>query len=84
MTRPEAVVLVHGIWMTGLDLVLLRHRLRGAGFDATIHPYPSLSRTPTENARGLRERLEGMDADVVQRVRERAATFGLVPDAPEG
>jgi pimeloyl-ACP methyl ester carboxylesterase len=68
MPPPEAVVLVHGIWMTGLDLVVLRHRLRKAGFDAGIHTYSSLARTPVENARGLRAHVESLDAEVVHLV----------------
>lgn len=64
----EAVVLVHGIWMTGLDMLMLRARLRGAGYAATIARYPSLRLPPRENARRVREMIEGLDADVVHLV----------------
>ena len=64
----EAVVLVHGIWMTGLDLLVLRSRLRGAGYAATIARYASLRRPPRESARRVRETVESLDADVVHLV----------------
>ena len=64
----EAVVLVHGIWMTGLDLLLLRTRLRAAGYAATIARYPSLRLPPRENARFVREAVERVEADVVHLV----------------
>ena len=64
----EAVVLVHGIWMTGLDLLLLRARLRNAGFAATIARYASLRLPPRVNARRVRETVESIEADVVHLV----------------
>jgi len=64
----EAVVLVHGIWMTGLDLLVLRARLRGAGYAATIARYPSLRLPPRENALRVRALIDELDADVVHLV----------------
>ena len=64
----EAVVLVHGIWMTGLDLVPLRHRLRGDGFEVSIFRYPSLTQSPAQNADRLATFLEDVEADVVHLV----------------
>jgi pimeloyl-ACP methyl ester carboxylesterase len=64
----EAVVLVHGIWMTGLDCLLLRARLTKAGFPAEIARYASLRRTPRTNARHVREAVDAVDADVVHLV----------------
>ncbi len=52
--RPAGtVVLVHGIWMSGLDLWPLRWRLARAGFRTHVFRYPSLRRTPAANARRL-------------------------------
>lgn len=64
----EAVVLVHGIWMTGLDLIPLRHRLRRDGFGAAIFRYPSLLRPPAANAALLADHLASLDADRVHLV----------------
>jgi pimeloyl-ACP methyl ester carboxylesterase len=39
----EPVVLVHGLWMNGMEFGVLRHRLQARhGFDAHVFPYPSL------------------------------------------
>jgi len=64
----DAVVLVHGIWMTGLDLLLLRSRLRSTGYETAIARYPSLRRSPRENAALVREAVERVEADVVHLV----------------
>ncbi len=37
----EAVVLVHGLWMRGPDMWVLRHRLRRAGFKTYQFSYPT-------------------------------------------
>ncbi len=50
--RP-AVVLVHGIWMTGLEMGLLARRLQSCGFVCYRFPYSSLRQTPTHNADAL-------------------------------
>ncbi len=46
----ELVVLVHGIWMTGLEMWLLAWRLRQNGYTTRRFFYPSLRFTPAENA----------------------------------
>ncbi len=63
----EAVVLVHGIWMTGLDMRLLARRLRRCGFTPHVFSYASVRRTPAENARRL--------ADFVARIEAPAVHF---------
>lgn len=55
-TKPEPsrkLVLIHGIWMTGLELRWLGHRLRACGFEPHFFRYPSLRGSATENARRL-------------------------------
>ncbi len=49
----ESVVLIHGIWMVGIELRLLGRRLRACGFRVFYFHYPSLRRTPAENAARL-------------------------------
>lgn len=63
--QRECVVLVHGIWMTGIDLWLLAKRLRAAGFDTHVFSYASLRRSPAANADALQRWLERIDAEVV-------------------
>ncbi|APZ43388.1 esterase/lipase family protein [Acidihalobacter ferrooxydans] len=61
----EVVVTLHGLWMTGLEMTLLRRRLRACGY--IVHPfaYRSLLRSPADNARRLARFVDGLDADVV-------------------
>ena len=61
----EVVVLVHGIWVNGLEQSLLRHRLRRCGYDCRQFSYHSLLRTPAQNAERLQAVLQKIDADVV-------------------
>ena len=51
--QRDVVVLVHGIWMTGLEMSFLQHRLAAAGFSTRRFRYASLKRTPVENAAEL-------------------------------
>ena len=61
----EAVVLVHGIWMTGIDLLVLKLRLGAAGFDPHVFRYPSLRRDPATNAAYLASFVEQVPGEVV-------------------
>lgn len=64
----EAVVLVHGIWMTGLEMSLLAHRLRSAGYATERFFYHSLFSAPAENAVQLRRFLQRQQADTIHLV----------------
>lgn len=46
----EPVILVHGLWMPGFDMALLRRRLQAQGYDSHVYRYASLRRTPRDNA----------------------------------
>jgi pimeloyl-ACP methyl ester carboxylesterase len=59
----ERVVLVHGIWMTGLEMRWLGRRLAACGFSSSHFHYPSTRRTPEENARKLGHYLQGLELD---------------------
>lgn len=61
----EHVVLLHGIWMTGLELSTLRKRIAAAGFQTSVFHYQSLLNRPADNAKKLQQHLEGIDADIV-------------------
>lgn len=47
------LVLVHGVWMTGLELGWLGQRLKQHGFDVHYFRYHSLALNPERNARAL-------------------------------
>ena len=52
------MLLVHGIWANGLDMVLLKTRLERAGFATRMFTYPSVRTPPCDNAHNL-QRLVG-------------------------
>ena len=61
----EAVVTLHGLWMTGWEMSLLRRRLSRAGYAVHAFSYPSVRRSPQANARSLREYVDKIDAEVL-------------------
>lgn len=63
MRKGEAVVLIHGIWMTGFELLLLRYRLHRCGYRTYPFHYPSLRRTPADNAARLNRFLQKIPGD---------------------
>jgi pimeloyl-ACP methyl ester carboxylesterase len=54
---PETVILVHGIWMTSLELIPLAWRLRRCGYRSRLFHYPSLRLPLMQNAARLVERI---------------------------
>ncbi len=61
----EHVVFLHGIWMTGAELALLRRRVRAAGFGVSQFHYHSLRNTPAENARALADFVQTLSAPTI-------------------
>ena len=50
----ETVVLVHGLWMNGLELAMLGHRLRNEhGYDVRTFSYPTMSGSAPDICRDL-------------------------------
>lgn len=51
---PATVVLVHGLWMSGFELGVLKHRLEGTGeLRASAFSYPSLAGCMNDHASSL-------------------------------
>ena len=65
---PETVVLVHGIWMTGLEMQPLARRLRACGYRTRIFRYRSLWRPLDWNARRLLRMVRRQGAGTVHLV----------------
>lgn len=67
MTQPlnnaEMVVLIHGIWMHGIELRLLGRRLCQSGYQVSYFKYFSMMRSPHENVSRLVARLQSIEAD---------------------
>lgn len=64
-TPSETVVLIHGIWMTGLDMSLLQHRLRRCGFKTVRFSYPTVRCSLKDNAARLQRFVQTLDAEIV-------------------
>jgi pimeloyl-ACP methyl ester carboxylesterase len=56
----EAVVLVHGLWVHGLVMELIRRRVARCGFRALAYSYPSMRLTLAENAERLARYCRGL------------------------
>lgn len=66
---PSAIVVfLPGIWMTGLDMTVLRRRVRSCGFSTRQFSYPSVHATPRANAARLQQWLAGVEGDTVHLV----------------
>lgn len=58
----RAVVLVHGLWMPGTEMALLRRRLRACGLRPYQFAYPSVTADLEDNARRLARFVSTIDA----------------------
>lgn len=63
--NSETVILVHGLYMNGMDMSLLRKRLEHAGFNTLRFSYHSLEKTPLENALALQSFTEKIQSPVL-------------------
>ncbi|HKA40203.1 MAG TPA: alpha/beta fold hydrolase [Burkholderiales bacterium] len=52
-SAQDAVVLVHGLWVHGLAMELMRRRIARCGYRALAYSYPSMRLTMTENVERL-------------------------------
>jgi len=62
------VVFVHGLWMTGVDMYLLRWRVRRCGFVVKQFSYSSIRASVSDNATGLQQFVDRLDADTIHLV----------------
>jgi len=86
----DALVLVHGIWMTGLELMPLARRLGTAGYRCRLFRYPCLRRPPRRNAAALAGFVDRLSASRVHFVAHSlggivlAHLFSGWPELPPG
>jgi pimeloyl-ACP methyl ester carboxylesterase len=64
-TPTQAVVLIHGIWMPGLEMSLLARRLQHCGFRPYRFSYPSLRCDLADNALRLQQFVQKIDVPEV-------------------
>lgn len=65
MQNHESVVLVHGLWMKGPEMSLLRRRLRHAGYRVYQFSYRSVARDLEENVRQLNAFVHQVEGEAV-------------------
>ena len=65
---PDTVVLVHGVWMTGLEMRPLARRVRTCGYNTVVFSYHSLLKPIVHNAARLTDRIRQQDAPTVHLV----------------
>lgn len=64
MPTPDLVILVHGLWMSGIEFVSLKNRLNADhGFEAVPFSYPSVSGSMHDHVQGLREFAQSQKAE---------------------
>ncbi|MDH5600638.1 MAG: alpha/beta hydrolase [Gammaproteobacteria bacterium] len=61
----EVVVLVHGLWMKGPELLFIRYRLMRQGYQVCQFHYPSIFKSPEQNAASLFQFVSKIDSPVV-------------------
>ncbi len=61
----ETVVLIHGIWMNGIDMSLMAWRLRRHGYKVRHFRYRSVTRNPRHNALMLQELVSEIHTPVI-------------------
>ena len=60
----EAAVFVHGLWVNGMDMILLRQRLR-KHYTCHQFSYNSVSHEPAENAKKLHAFISDINAETI-------------------
>lgn len=65
MKKNEAIVLIHGIWMKGPELFYLRFKLWQQGYRLYQFHYPSLFKTPEQNAQSLNQFVEKINEPTI-------------------
>lgn len=90
MREQDVIVLVHGLWMKGYEMFLLRRRLKRAGYPVYQFSYRSVAHELAQSASRLDTFVRGLDAERVHFVAHSLG--GLVvrrlfhdfPEQPQG
>lgn len=68
MTNKKAIVLIHGIWMNSLEMLYLRQYFQKQGYSVYGFNYPSIRKSPSENARRLKKYIDQLPEQEVHLV----------------
>jgi pimeloyl-ACP methyl ester carboxylesterase len=88
MVTEETIILVHGLWMTGTEMALLKRRLRARGYHVHQFRYRMVMRTLDQNQVKLKSFIEKYAADKVHIIGHSLGgvlalqTLQLYPDLP--
>jgi len=63
--KKRYVILLHGLWMNGLEMGVLAHRLRRCGYTPITYPYKDWRFSPAQNAAHLQSWMESLQTDEV-------------------
>jgi len=63
--KKEVIILVHGLWMKGPEMLYLRYKFWRQGYRVYQFHYSSLFKTPAENAAKLYQFILEIDAPVI-------------------
>ena len=63
--EKEVVVLIHGLWMKGPELLYIRYKLWCQGFNIYQFHYSSIFKSPEENAAKLFHSVSAIDASTI-------------------
>ena len=66
--KNEAIVFIHGIWMKGYELGYLAQKFKKLGYHTYQFRYPSLFKTPAQNAEQLNQFLNSINEPVIHLV----------------
>lgn len=66
--KNESVVFIHGIWMKGFELLYLSWKIKKSGYKTYHFQYPSLFKTPAQNAERLNRFLTSINEPVIHLV----------------
>lgn len=61
----EVIILVHGLWVNGLEMTLLKLRMENAGFDCHRFSYNSVAASPSENASKLNAFIKAIENETI-------------------
>ncbi len=62
MSNVQNVILIHGLWMNGMEMYLLKRRLKAFGFQPWTFRYATTRLSPAETARHLNTFVEQVPA----------------------
>ena len=88
MVAEETIILVHGLWMTGTEMALLKRRLRARGYHVHQFRYRMVMRTLDQNRVKLKSIIEKYSAGRVHIIGHSLGgvlalqTLQLYPDLP--